>query len=347
MSLPLIRNRLGALRTLPPFIAMIWRTSPALTLATAGLRLVRAVLPIGMLFVGKLIIDEVVQRSRLPEPTGDLWRLSLLLATELVLALLTDALGRAVTLLDQLLSDRFSDETSLRLMQHAATLDLRDFEDSETQDKLDRARRQASGRSGLIGLLLGQAQDLVTLAGFAVGIAAYAPWLILLLAAALVPAFVGEVRFNRLAYTINVKRTTDRRELDYLRQTGASTSTAKEVKLFGLHGFLIDRYRELALAMQHENAAFALRRAVSGASLAALGTVGYYAAYAYLAWRAVAGGLSVGDLTFLAASFLRLRGLLAGVLSGLSSLATQVVCFVGFGCLSRLRMRLPSPLSHG
>ncbi len=322
---------------------MIWRTSPALTLATAGLRLVRAALPIATLFIGKLIIDEVVRRSRLPEPTGDLWRLGLLLGAELLLALLADALGRAVALLDQLLSDRFSDETSLRLMQHAATLDLRDFEDSETQDKLDRARRQASGRSGLVSLLLGQAQDLLTLAGFAAGIAAYAPWLILLLAAALVPAFIGEVRFNRLAYAINVKRTTDRRELDYLRQTGASTSTAKEVKLFGLHGFLIGRYRELAVAMQRENAAFALRRAASGASLAALGTVGYYAAYAYLAWRAVAGGLTVGDLTFLAASFLRLRGLLAGVLAGLSSLASQALYLQDLFSFLDVRAAIVSP----
>ncbi len=338
-----MRDRLGALRTLPPFVAMIWRTSPALTLATACLRIVRAVLPIATLFVGKLIIDEVVRRSRLPEPTSDLGRLALLLGAELLLALLADALGRAVALLDQLLSDQFSDETSLRLMQHAATLDLRDFEDSETQDKLDRARRQASGRSGLISLLLGQAQDLVTLAGFAAGIAAYAPWLILLLAAALVPAFIGEVRFNRLAYAINVKRTTDRRELDYLRQTGASMSTAKEVKLFGLHGFLIGRYRELAVAMQRENAAFALRRAASGAALAALGTVGYYAAYAYLAWRAVAGGLTVGDLTFLAASFLRLRGLLAGVLAGLSSLASQALYLQDLFSFLDLRAAVVSP----
>ena len=343
VSRPSILDRIGALRTLPPFIAMIWRTSPALTLATGGLRLVRAVLPITTLFVGKLIIDEVVRHSRLPEPTGDLWELGLLLGIELLLALLADALGRAVALLDQLLSDRFSDETSLRLMQHAATLDLRDFEDSETQDKLDRARRQASGRSGLLSLVLGQAQDLVSLAGFAAGIAAYAPWLILLLVAALVPAFIGEVRFNRLAYEINVKRTTDRRELDYLRQTGASTSTAKEVKLFGLHGFLIGRYRELAVAMQQENAAFALRRAASGASLAALGTLGYYAAYAYLAWRAVAGGLTVGDLTFLAASFLRLRGLLAGVLAGLSSLASQALYLQDLFSFLDVRAAIVSP----
>ena len=92
MSGPPIRDRLGALRSLPPFIAMVWRTSPALTLATAGLRLVRAVLPIATLFIGKLIIDEVVRRSRLPDPTGDPLRLGLLLGAELVLALLADAL---------------------------------------------------------------------------------------------------------------------------------------------------------------------------------------------------------------------------------------------------------------
>ncbi len=343
MSRPTFRDRLGALRTLPPFIAMIWRTSPTLTLAIAGLRLVRAVLPIATLFVGKLIIDEVVRRSRLPDPTGDLWPLAVLVGAELGLALLADALGRAVSLLDQLLSDRFSDATSLRLMQHAATLDLRDFEDSETQDKLDRARRQASGRSGLVSLLLSQAQDLVTLIAFAAGIAAYAPWLILLLVVALVPAFLGEVRYNRLAYAINVKRTKDRQELDYLRQTGASTSTAKEVKLFGLHGFLIDRYRELALSMQRENARFAWRRAASGAALAALGTAGYYGAYGYLAWRAVAGGLTIGDLTFLAASFLRLRGLLAGVLAGISSLASQALYLQDLFSFLDVRATITSP----
>ena len=329
-----VRQRFGALRHLPPFLALIWRTSPPLTAATLLLRLVRAVLPVMTLFVGKLIIDEVVTLSRLPGHPGTMgaWlasglllRLGLLLAAELGFAILADGLGRAGSLLDALLSERFSNASSLRLMQHAATLDLRDFEDSETQDRLDRARRQASGRTGLISLMFGQAQDLVTLAGFAAGIAAYAPWLILLLAAALVPAFLGEAHFNALAYALNVKRTRERRELDYLRQTGASTETAKEVKLFGLNGFLIDRYRLLSLGMQRENQGFAIRRAGWGAALAALSTAGYYAAYAWLAVRAVTGGLSVGDLTFLAASFLRLRGLLEGLLGGLSSMASQAL----------------------
>ena len=250
------------------------------------LRLARAVLPIATLYIGKLIIDEVVGLSRLPVhpeglrawiESGLLSWIGVLIALELGLALLADALGRAVSLAGQVLADRFSDESSLKLMRHTATLDLAALEDSDTQDRLDRARRQAAGRTGLIGTLFGQAQDVVTLAGFAAGIAAYAPWLIMLLAAALVPAFLGEAYFNNRAYELSFKRTADRRQLDYLRQTGASTETAKEGKLFGLHPFLSERYRVLARAIQRENQGFNARRAAWGAGLAAVGTVGYYA----------------------------------------------------------------------
>lgn len=316
------------------------------------LRLARAVLPIAMLFIGKLIIDDVVLLSRHPHPSsglsawlgdGAMTRLGLLLAVELALALLTDATGRAVSLLGELLANRFSDEASLRLMAHTATLDLRDLEDSETQDRLDRARRQASGRTGLMSTVFGQAQDMMTLAGFAAGIAAYAPWLIVLLAAALIPAFMGEAHFNAAAYALSFKRTADRRELDYLRQTGASTETAKEGKLFGLHAFLAERYRALSTAMQRENRAFAARRAGWGAAFAAVGTMAYYAAYAYLAWRAVMGTLSVGDLTFLAASFLRLRGLLEAVLTGFSNLAGQAMYLRDLFSFLDMRPSIVSP----
>ncbi len=347
-----VRDRLGALRNLPPFLVLIWRTSPGVAGAMIGLRLVRALLPIATLFVGKLIVDEVVLLGRMPDPpagapawlaSGLLTRLGLLLGAELLLALAADALGRAVSLLSQLLADQFSTDTSLLLMRQTAALDLAELEDSETQDRLERARRQASGRTGLIGTVFGQVQDLVTLLSFVVGIAAYAPWLILLLAAGLVPAFLGEAHFNALEYTLSFKRTAERRELDYLRQVGASTETAKEGKLFGLHGFLMDRYRTLSEVMRRENQAFAVRRAGWGAGLAALGTVAYYAAYAYLAWRVVAGGLSIGDLTFLVASFLRLRALLEGVLGGLSTLAGQALYLQDLFSFMRMTPSIVSP----
>ncbi len=333
-SRPTLRARLGALRTLPPFLALIWRTSPALTSSSLALRLIRALLPVATLFVGKLIIDEVVRLSQMPGhpigaadwfASGLLLRLMLLIVAELGLAVSTDVLGRVVSLVDALLSERFTNASSIRLMQHAATLDLQNFEDSEIQDKLDRARRQIGGRTTLISQMFGQAQDIVTVIGFAAGLAAYAPWLIILLLAALIPAFLGEAYFNAQGYALSFARTAERRELDYVRLTGASTDAAKEVKIFGLNGFLIDRYRQLSEAMQAENRHLAIRRAGWGGALAALGTVGYYVAYAYLAWRTLGGGFSIGDLTFLAGSFLRLRGLLEGLLSGFSNLAGQAL----------------------
>ena len=331
---PSLRARLGALRNVPPFLLLVWRTSPALTAATLALRLVRALLPVAVLFLGKLIIDEVLHLSQRPDHPADaagwiasglLLPLAGLLGAELGVAVRTDVLGRVVSLVDALLAERFTNASSIRLMQHAATLDLEDFEDSELQDKLDRARRQTAGRTTLISQMFGRAQDLVTVASFAAGLAAYAPWLIALLLLALVPAFLGEAHFNAQDYALSFARTAERRELDYVRQTGASTETAKEVKIFGLNDFLIERYRQLSLAMQAENRRLAVRRAGWGGALAALGTVGYYVAYAYLAWRTLSGGFSIGDLTFLAGSFLRLRGLLEGLLTGFSNLASQAL----------------------
>jgi ATP-binding cassette subfamily B protein len=220
-----IRERVGALRNLPPFLKLVWQTSPAISVAVIVLRLVRALLPVATLYVGALIIDAVVKGIPSGE-FGPIWRL---LALEFALAVLSDILGRGVSLLDSLLGERFSIATSLRLMQHAATLDLEDFEDSEVQDRLERARQQASGRTGLMSQLFNQAQDVVTIVSFGAGLFVYAPWLLVLMAVALVPAFIGEVHFNAQAYWMNYTRAPERRESDYVRQTAASVETAKEV----------------------------------------------------------------------------------------------------------------------
>ena len=324
------RERLGALRNLPPFLAMVWRTSRLLTATTLAVRLLRALLPVATLFVGKLIIDEVVHLTHLAARpaslaawlgSGLLGRLEALLLAEFALAVASDLLGRIVSLVDGLLSDRVSNDASVRLMEHAATLDLADFEDAAFQDRMDRARMQASGRMSLMGQLFGQAQDIITVASFAAGLVVYAPWLMVLLAVALVPSFLGEAHFNALSYV----RTPQRRELDYVRQVAASADTAKEVKIFGLSPFLIDRYRTISRDTYDASRRLALRRAVWGVGFAALGTIAYYAAYAYIAWRAVTGSLTIGDLTFLAASFLRLRGLLEGLLTGFSATAGQAL----------------------
>ncbi len=329
-----LKERLGALRNLGPFLKLVWQTSPRLAGVDMVLRLIRALMPVALLYVGKLILDEAIRVSGLPDgPTdfagwldsGRLSHLMVLLGVELGLAIVSDALGRAVNLVESLLSERVTNRTSILLMRHAATLDLAHFEDSEIQDGLDRARRQTVGRMTLMTQVLSQAQDAITVLTFAAGLIVYAPWLMVMLAVALLPAFVGELYFNALDYSLTYSWTPERRELEYVRQTGASVETAKEVKIFGLHEFLVERYRTLSDGLYLANKRLAIRRAWWGGLLTAVGTLGYYGAYAVITYRTVRGDFTIGDLGFLAGSFLRLRTLLEGLLAGFSNIAGQAL----------------------
>jgi len=357
-----LRERFAALRNLPPFLLSIWRTSPLLSVSTIVLRLLRALLPVATLYVGKLIIDEVTRLLRAGgHPAGSLhgallhndvgeWlragmltHLGELLLLEFALAIGADLLGRVVSMIDSLLSELYANRTSVELMRHAASLDLEDFEDAELQDQLDRARRQVAGRSSLLSQLLGQAQDMLTIVSFAVGLLVYTPWLIVLLLVALVPAFLGEFHFNAQSYAVNFQWTPERRELDYLRYIGATAQNAKEIKSFGLNDFLVERYRVLSQSIYRANRLVALRRAGWGGLFTTIGTVGYYLAYALIAYRTVRGDFSIGDLTFLSGSFRRLRNLLESLLSGFSQVAGQALYLDDLFSFFRIQPEILSP----
>ncbi|KKB06963.1 ABC transporter ATP-binding protein [Devosia geojensis] len=329
-----LAERLKTLRHLGRLFAQIWRTSKFLTLASIGLRLVRALQPVAMLYVGKLIIDEVVRLTGGAVPAGDFrtwWEsgaltyVATLLAIEFALVVVSDYLTRAVSLVDQILGELHSNTVSIELMQHAAALDLIHFESADYQDRLERARRQAGSRSTVLSQLFGQAQDIITVATLAIGLFVYAPWLILLLFLSLIPAVWGEQRFNTMGYYMSRGRTPERRQLEYLRRIGATPETAKEVKLFDLGDFLVERFRSLATTIFLDNRKLAIDRAVWGGLLAAISTLTYYGAYAYIVWRTIAGDFTIGDLTFLSGSFLRLNGLFQKILLGFTQVAGQTL----------------------
>ncbi len=338
-----VRERVSALRHLPAFLKLIWQTSPALTLGNIALRLLRAALPLAMLYIGKLIIDGVVTLNHAEYRPAWLMPVSGLVALEFGLVLLADATGRAVALLDSLLGDLFANASSVRLMRHAAELDLDQFEDSTFYDKLERARRQTLSRSVLMSQVLAQAQDMVTLVLLAAGLVAFQPWLLGLLLLAVVPAFLGESHFNERSYSLSHSWTPERRELDYLRQTGASDETAKEVKIFGLSDFLIARFETLSDQFYRQNKALSLRRAGWGTVFAAVGAAGYYGAYLYIITRTVYGQISLGQLTFLAGSFARLRGLLEGILSRFSQVADGALYLQDFFDFFQIEPRIVRP----
>ncbi len=317
------RERFQALKNVPPLLRMVWETSRSLTIATLALRLFAALFPLATLWVSKLIIDLVVRAIRHQHvDRSAIWKLLIL---ELLLAVGADTLGRFISLVDSLLGDRFTNQVTIRLMEHATSLDLVSFEDPVFYDKMERARRQTTARLGMLAGLAGMAQQILTLLSLLSAVVFYYPWLLLLLMAATVPVFLGETRFAMLNYSMLYRYTPERRELDYLRYLGASNESAKEVKIFGLGKYLVDRSRVLFERFYAENRHLAIHRALHGTLLNLIPTGAYYAAYALIIVRALAGILSVGDLTLMVGAFSRARNIMESLVSSLVGISEQAL----------------------
>jgi ATP-binding cassette subfamily B protein len=264
------------------------------------------VLPLATLWVGKLILDGVVNvvLRHNGALVGRVWRLVLV---EVALTVVNDIAARANALTDSLLADRFSNYLNVRLMRHSAKLDLSLFESPDFQDKLERARRQATGRLTLLPSLLNAGQDGLSIVLLSSGLIAFSPWLVVLLLAAVLPLFWGETHFTSLAYSIFYRHTSERRQLDYLRFLGSSPQSVKEITMLALGDYLVGRYRDASTQIHEENASLAIRRARTSSLLNLLSTAGYYAAYAVVLLQALSAQISVGTFGFLAATFLRAR----------------------------------------
>jgi ATP-binding cassette subfamily B protein len=349
-----VRERLAALGYLPQLVRLVWQTHRGFTAAMIVLRLVRAFVPVATLWLAKLIIDQVVLITRTPgTPLTDLWRI---VALELVIVVAGELLARASALIESLLGDLFSNHISVRLMRHAATLDLQQFEDPDFYDHLERARRQTTARIGLIAMLLTMGQDIITLGTLGAALVLHNPWLLLLLTLAILPSFLGETHFAALSYSLLFQRTPERRELDYLRYVGASDRTAKEVQMFGLAGWLSDRYAALAQRYYEENRRLSVRKGIVSALLSFVGTLGYYGAYVTILLRAAAGTISLGTLTFLASAFARSRDLIQRLLLSASDIYEQSLylkdLFVFFEMKPTIAskpgaVRVPRPIREG
>lgn len=318
------KDNMKAMRNLPAFLKLIWQTSRPMTLGNIALRLVKAVIPLAQLYVGKLILDEVLKLidQGAMQDAGLLWQW---VGLELGLAIVSDLTSRGISLLDALLGDLVANQTSIKLIEHASQLDLPQFEHPQFYDKLERARQQTTRRVILMSQMLSQVQDFVSILALGAGLALFNPWLILILLVAVVPAFLSETHFNRQNYSLSTSWTPERRELDYLRYVGASDETAKEVRIFGLSGFLTERFARVSTGYYKANRKLAIRRSVWGSLFNLIGTAGYYGAYVVIVMQTLDKQISVGEMTFLAGSFMRLRMLMQNVLSQFSSIAESAL----------------------
>ena len=317
------KDSLKALSYLPRFFKMVWVSGRWLTVTNLLTRLLKSLIPVVMLWVGKLIIDEIIlQVGSADKDFSLLWWYLLI---EFALAVVSDLLNRIIGLTDGLLGDLYANRSSVELIHKAATMSLAQFEDPEFYDKLERARRQTTGRVTLISLVLTQLQELITVLSLLTGLIVFEPWLIGILFIAIIPSFINEIYFSRVSYSLSRSWTPERRELDYLRFVGASDATAKETKLFGLAGFISDRFADIANKYYIANRNLAIRRTSWGILFHIIGDIAYYGAYVFIIIRTVTGILSVGDLTFLAGSFGQLRNQLQGIFSRFSKITENAL----------------------
>ena len=288
------------------------------------LRLVKSIMPIILLWVGKEIIDEVILLVN-SEETQDLSRIYTLIAIEFTVAILSDLFNRLIGVTDTLIGNLYSNDSSIELIQKTARVDLEYLEDSEFYDKLERARRQTVGRVNLMSNSLSQAQDLITIVSLISALIYFYPILIVLLVISIIPTFLNELKFSNSNYKLTSRMAPERRQLDYMRVIGASDVTAKEVKLFGLADFISNAFSTTADKYYQSIKKLTIKRSVWGALFNIIGVVAYYGAFVFIILKAVASIVTIGELTFLAGSFNRLRTQLQSMFTRFSNITESAM----------------------
>jgi len=348
------RERFSALRNVPAVLSFVWESGRRVVSLGLLARVFAALLPPALFWVSKLIIDTIYQILTTHQPVGR--RLWWLVAVEFALAVITGVLSRAIDYLDALLAGKYTYHVSVRVMEHAASLDLTAYEDPVFYDRLERARVQATDRLYMIQAIGRLIQQVITTITLSISIMVFSPWLLLLLVVGVIPAFVGETHFAFLGYAKNFRQTPVRRQLDYLRILGGSKEAAKELKLFGLRDFLTDRFKGLSTQVYEEDVALARRKVVAGGFLSAIGTAGYYTAYVFAVWKTVTGVFSFGTLTLLANAIREASSNLQQTFSTLSTIADQALFLTDLIAFFEMRPTIqskpnalpaPRPIRHG
>lgn len=316
-------ERVRALRNIPPVLHFVWESGPSIVFWNIALRIVVALLPVGIgIIAGPYIVNGINQiRFHHPLPGYFWW----LVALEAVLAVLLGLLSRAVDYFDNLLADRYTHHVSVEVMRKAAGLDVTVYEDPVFYDRLERARVQATDRLAMIQQMGRLIQQTVTAVAFSAVLVVYSPLLLLLLVAGILPAFLGESHFAFLTYAKNFRQTPARRQMDYLRQVGGSKEAAKELKLFHLSDYLTQRFTALSKQIYEENVALNRRRLFWGALLAILGQLGYYGAYVLSIFRTIHGVYTIGAFTLITAAIMQAMGNIQQAFSTASGVADQAL----------------------
>jgi len=312
----------GTFAHTPAAMRLVWQTSRSATIGMGMLTLGGALLPAAQAWVGKLIVDGVVAAVRPGADTDQQARLVFgYLVVELGLFLFGAGLNQARRLIQQLIQLRLANRIRADIIRKALTLDLAHFEHPDFYDRLQNARREGGYKpTELINDTFQIVQNLITMGSFAVLLLGFSPWLVVILLATSIPAFIAEARFSEQGFRLLTRRAPETRQINYLSRLLTEDSAAKEIKLFNLGSTLVGRYVTLFEKFFREDRALAVKRAMVGFALGLFTTLGYYGSYAWIVWRAVHGQISLGDMTLYLTIFRQGQSTFQSILSAVGNI---------------------------
>ena len=314
------RLTLQHLKYLPRTFALVRESSPAFAAGLIVLLIGQAALPAAMAWVGKLIVDAVVAAARTGDP-AQRWQVLRLVGLEAGLMALSMAMSRGQSLLRDLMRASLGNHVNTLILQKAATLELRHFEDADFYDKMQNARREASLRPLSMALETASLlQQFLILLSYAFLLVRLSPWSVLLIVAASVPSFIAEARFSGESFRLNTWRAPEGRRQNYLEWILTRDSHVKEVKLFNLAPLVLQRYRALFEKFYAEDRSLALRKSIAGVALGLVSLGAFYGAYAFMAVRAALGAITLGDLTLYLSVFRQGQSSIQSALASIGSL---------------------------
>ncbi|MBT6176826.1 MAG: ABC transporter ATP-binding protein, partial [Deltaproteobacteria bacterium] len=294
-------------------IDLVWRTSRQLTVALALLTIVAGLLPASIAWIGKKLIDSVVDGN---SDVALQW-----LALEAVLVVALVGMQRGLVVVQSLLRAQLGHRVNVMILDKALTLSLSQFEDADFYDKLTRARREASSRPlSLVKRTFGLVQNTIALVTYGALLLAFSPWAVLILLVAAIPSFIAETRFAGEGFRLFRWRSPETRKQMYLETVLAREDYAKEVKLFGLGAELVGRYRAIFKLLYSEDRDLTLRRGFWGFLLGLLSLGALYGAYAWVVLSAVAKKISLGDMTMYLVVFRQGQGTFSAILQAIGGM---------------------------
>ena len=315
-----IRQSLSVFRYGGKAIDLVWTTSRNLTLGFAVLALAGGLLPGVIAIVGKLIVDSVVLANRSGLQLDRQTAINYVYLEAIAIVLLA-AVQKGLVVCQSLLRVLLAQRVNELILEKALTLDLAHFEDSEFYDKMSQARSQASSRPlSLITRTFGLCQSALTLVTFSGLLWGFSAWAVVMLIVAAIPAFIAETRFSEHAFRLFRWRSPETRQQHYLETLLAREDYAKEVQLYQLGAMLLERYRAIFNRLYKDDRNLTIKKGLWGYLLGLLSTGAFYLAYAWIVLEAIAGRISLGEMTMYLVVFRQGQSTLANALTSIGGM---------------------------